>query len=374
MEIQTVRTRPQRRAFVELPWNLYAKTAAWVPPVILDQLTVLDPKKGPFFEHGEAELFIAYRDGKPVGRISAHINFRFDELHGSEKGFFGFFECENNHEVAKALFDKAADYLRSRGRNLIEGPYSFGIYDEIGIQQDAFESTPYILTSSQPHYYPGLVEDNGFIKCIDWYAYRAITERAAGNISEKYSRVLKRLKDFDDLRMRPMSRGLSFPKDAEIVKEIFARAWEQNWSHVPMSDREFARIAPFIRLIVCTELSLIAEKDGKPVGCSLVIYDVNSILKKLNGRLLPLGWLKLLMGAQKVNRARLILMGMLEEYRNRGYDLGFYLHIAGEAAKVGMKEFELSVVVETNRQLLSSLQKLPGVERYKTYRIYQKSI
>lgn len=277
-------------------------------------------------------------------------------------------------QVAKALFDAAAAFLKSRGRTEIEGPYSFGIYDEIGIQQDAFQSDPYILTSCHPEYCPALFEGNGFSKSIDWYAYRVETEVAAGNITKKYARVLNRIEGFGDLKLRPMSRGKDFPKDAEVVKEIFARAWEQNWGHVPMSDREFARIAPFIRLIVCTELSLIAEKDGKPIGCSLVIYDVNTILKKLNGRLLPLGWLKLLAGAQKVDRARLILMGMLEEYRNRGYDLSFYLHIASQAAKVGMKEFELSVIVETNRQLLSSLQKLPGVERYKTYRIYKKSL
>ncbi|MEM8734825.1 MAG: GNAT family N-acetyltransferase, partial [Planctomycetota bacterium] len=251
-----------------MPWKIYGDDPHWVPPVISDQKSVLNPEKGPFFEHGEAELFLAYEDGKPVGRLSAHINRRHDAIYGDEKGFLGFFECVDNAAVASKLFDHAAEYLRTRNRTRMEGPYSFSIYDEIGIQLDGFEQVPYVLTAHTRPYYRELFERNGFSKSIDWYAFRVDASKPNTAMHQRYDRIRSRIEKLGRLDLRQMDRGKNFARDAEIVKKIFSDAWEKNWGHVPMSDSEFERVAEFIRLIVCPELSLIAEVDGQPVGCS----------------------------------------------------------------------------------------------------------
>ncbi|MFN3193264.1 MAG: hypothetical protein ACE361_22320 [Aureliella sp.] len=374
IDVKPVRTARDRAAFVRLPWTIYVGDPKWVPPIISDQKSVLDPDKGPFFEHGKAELFLAYQNGQPVGRITAHVNERYDEIYGSNKGFIGFFECIDDKAVASALFDRAAGFLREQGKSIMEGPYSFSIYDEIGIQLDGFDNEPYVLTAHTRPYYRSLFEGNGFAKSIDWYAFRVDASKPNSEMHRRYDRIRSRVEKLGRLELRQMDRGKNFSRDADIVKKIFSDAWEKNWGHVPMSDSEFQRVAEFIRLIVCPELSLIAEVDGEPVGCSLVIYDANQVLKKLNGRILPFGWLRLLTGVRKSNRARLILMGMMEEYRNHGYDLGFYLHISDQTTKAGLEELEMSLVVENNHALLNTLEKLPGVERYKTFRIYQREL
>lgn len=374
IEIRVADSAKERMAFVKMPWRLYEGDPRWVPPVIFDQKRFLDPAVGPFYEHGDAKLFVAYQDGEPVGRISAHINHRHDEVYGKEKGFFGFFECVDDDEVAGELFKVAEDYLRSHGKTEAEGPYCFSIYDEIGIQINSFDTEPYILTMHNKPYYGDLVSKAGYSKSIDWYAYRTLVADCSTPLLKKYKRVRERILSEGNVTLRSVDNGRGFARDAAIVKEIFKEAWDRNWGHVPLSDREFDRIAEFIKLVVVPELSLIAEVDGEPVGCSLVIYDVNPTVRQLNGKLFPFGYFKLLRGIKKANRCRLILMGMLEEYRGKGYDLGFYTHFAEHAAEMGMVETEFSVIVETNDPLRNVLSKLPAVENYKTYRIYKKQL
>ncbi len=334
----------------------------------------MDPRTGPFFEYGQAQLFLAYRDNVPVGRISAHINPRHDACQGKGQGFFGFFECANDPSVAAPLFDAAENWLRDHDCAVMEGPYSFGVYDEIGVLLDGQEHDPYVLTSYNPDYYGHLLESCGFQKSVDWYAYRVSTSCGPEILTPRHCRIRDRIMAQGRVKMRPIDPKRQFHQDVLAIKKIFSSAWMRNWGHVPMSDAEFHRMVGLLRYVVSPELSMMAEVDGVPVGCSIVIRDVNSVLKELNGRILPFGWWKLLRNRQHTSRCRLILMGLMEEYRGRGYDLCFYLHLAEHARRHGMDEVELSLIVETNRALIDVLEHLSGVQRYKTFRIYKRPI
>ena len=172
IEMRHVRSAPERATFVKMAWQFYRQDAHWVPPLIGDQLAFIDPARGAFFDHGEAELFLAYRGETPVGRICAHVNTRYDSYFEDRKGFIGFFECENEPATAQALFASAGRWLRERGRRVAEGPLSFGVYDELGVLVSGFDSDPYVLTSHNPPYYPSLFESGGWEKSVDWHAFR----------------------------------------------------------------------------------------------------------------------------------------------------------------------------------------------------------
>ena len=370
VEILPVRSKRERFLFITMPWKLYLNEPHWVPPTIFEQKKFIDPKRGVFFDHGEGILFLARKHNKIVGRISAHINYIHDQIYHDDKGFFGFFECENNQQTANALFQAAIDYLKQKGKKYIEGPFSFGIYDEIGVLVDGFNTDPYILNIHNPLYYRDLLERAGFEKSVDWYAYRCTSDI---QLDEKLflarDRVLKR----PGFHLRNINLR-ELKKEVEIIIEIFHSAWKNNWGHVPFTDRELERLLHGLARFAIPELSFIIELNATPVAFALCLYDANVLLKQLNGRLFPFGFIRLLVpNRRKINRFRLILMGVMEKYRNRGLEIPFYTCIAEKAPKIGFREMEISLVVENNIPLLSTLQHLP-VELYKTYRIYKKHL
>jgi GNAT superfamily N-acetyltransferase len=356
-----------------MAWQFYAHDPVWVPPLISDQMDFIDPAKGVFFDHGEAELFLAYRGDKPVGRISAHINRRHDDIFGGGKGFTGFFECENNPETAQTLFHAVENWLRSRGRTHAEGPMSFGVYDELGILIDGFDSPPYLLTVHNPPYYRELFEKCGWEKAIDWFAFRGRRGFTDAKLDPRYPRLAEKVLKRDGIVLRPVDVKGHREREARIVQEIFAKAWDKNWGHVPFSDREFERLKEAIVRMVVPGLSLVAEIDGKPIAFTLSLYDANVAVKKVNGRLFPFGFLTLLTGIKKTDRFRLILMGVLEEYRNQGIEIALYTKVIEEGIRLGFREVEMSMIVEDNDRMLSSINRLP-VERYKTWRIFRKDL
>jgi GNAT superfamily N-acetyltransferase len=370
--IKSASTKSGRLKFIKMPWPIYQNDPHWVPPLIFDQNHFLDPAKGEFFEFGEVELLLAYRGNKPVGRISAHINRRHEEMFHDKKGFFGFFECENNPETARALFESASGYLKKNGMKSMEGPFNFNIYDEMGLLVDGFDSDPYIMNTHNPAYYRGLFEKNGFIKSVDWYAFRARRGKTDANLDEKFYKIRDRTLKNSSVTIR-QARGRKYiNQEAEIVRSIFSKAWSKNWGHVDLTEREWLRIKSALSEMVIFPLTVIAEVNGSPVGFALSIYDANQALKKMNGRLLPFGFRHLL-EIDKTDRFRLILMGVLEEYRGKGLEAAMYLSVIEEAVKRGFNECEMSNIVETNTPMISSLEHL-DVERYKTYRIYIKDI
>ncbi len=373
VEIRRATTRAQRAAFVKMAWQFYAGDPLWVPPLISDQLEFIDPSRGVFFEHGEAELFLAYRGDRPIGRLSAHVNKRHDELFGGGKGFIGFFECEEDPATAQSLFNAAENWLRSRGRTEAEGPLSFGVYDELGILIDGFDSPPYVMTAHNPRYYRTLFEACGWEKAVDWFGFRGRKGITDEKLDPRYFRLTDRVLKRDGISLRPMDLKGHLEREAGIVKSIFATAWNGNWGHVPFSDREFDRLKAALVRMVVPGLSLVAELDGKPIAFTLALYDANVAVKKTNGRLLPFGFIRLLTGIRRTDRFRLILMGVLEEYRNQGIEVALCTKVIADGIRLGFTEVETSLIVETNDRMMSSIAHLP-VERYKTWRVFRKDL
>jgi GNAT superfamily N-acetyltransferase len=370
--VREVLNKKDLMKFIKMPWNIYKNDPCWVPPLIFEQKEFLNPKKGPFFEYGEAKLFIAERDGKAVGRISAHINHRHEEVFKDNKGFFGFFECEDNLDTAGKLFEAAAAYLKSKGKVRMEGPFSFSIYDEIGVLVSGFDSIPYLMNVHNPPYYQKLFEENGFQKVVDWYAFRGKKGITDVKIDERYYKLKERLLKNSAIKIRNVRKGKGLTEDAKEVRKVFNQAWSRNWGHVNLTDREWERIKSALLQLVIYPLTYIVEVNGNVAGFALSVYDANLIVKEMNGNLFPFNFLKLL-NVNKVKRFRLILMGVLEEYRTMGLEVLMYISIIERAKELGFEEVEMSNIVETNLPMLQSLKHL-AVERYKTYRIYGKDI
>jgi GNAT superfamily N-acetyltransferase len=366
-----VNTRRMRMEFISMPWHLYRDDPQWVPPLISDQREYLDPKRGVFFDHGEAQLFLARKNSQTVGRITSHVNYLYDARYGAETGFFGFFESENDPEVAKALFIAAETYLKGRGKRRILGPMNFGVYDEIGILVRGFDSPPLVMNLHNPPYYGVLLEQLGFEKVIDWYAYHGFVSDH-DQVNPKLFALKDKLIESSGVQLRRLNLK-KVEREAAIINGIFKPAWSQNWGHVPWTDREFARLVDAVKRIALPELSFVAEIEGKPVGVALSIADANVAIKKINGRLFPFGFLTMLWGLKKTDRFRHILMGVLENHRNKGIEIAFYTNIVENAKKYGFREVEMSNIVETNYSMRNSLKHFP-VRIYKTYRLYEKEI
>jgi GNAT superfamily N-acetyltransferase len=373
IEIRHVQSARERSTFVKMAWQFYGNDPHWVPPLIGDQLQSIDPARGIFYDHGEAELLLAYRGARPVGRISAHVNRRHDERFGKGTGFVGFFECENDPATAAALFDSAAAWLKAKGCTIAEGPMSFGVYDELGILVDGFDTDPYILTSHNPAWYGGLFEANGWQKSIDWYGFRGRTDAFREKLDPRYFVLAQRVLRRNGINVRTVDLRRHLDREAGIVQEIFAEAWSANWGHVPLTDREFARLKEGVKRFVVPELSLIVELEGRPIAFALSIFDANQAVKKLNGRLFPFGFIRLLATAKKTRRFRLVLMGVREEHRRQGIELALYAHVIEQGIALGFEEAEMSLIVESNEPMISSVERMP-VERYRTWRIYRKGL
>jgi len=371
VKIVPVTTRGQRMEFIKMPWRLYQDDPHWVPPLIVDQREYLDPKRGVFFDHGEAQLFLARRNNLTVGRVSAHVNYLYDERYGKETGFFGFFECEEDPRVVKVLFDAVEKHLKERGKTKILGPMNFGVYDEIGILVQGFDSPPLVMNLHNPPYYSTLLEGIGFEKEIDWYAYHGYV-KDHDQVNPKLFALKDKLMKRSNVQLRRMDLR-AVDREADIIDRIFKPAWSQNWGHVSWTDRELARLVDAVKRIALPELSFVAEIQGQPVGVALSIADANVAVKKINGRLFPFGFLTMLWRVKKTDRFRHIIMGVLEEHRNKGVEIAFYTNIVENAKKYGYREVEMSNIVENNYSMRNSLKHFP-VKIYKTYRIYKKEI
>ena len=360
--------------FIRIARKFYEHDPHWVPPLIADQKRYLDPKKGVFYDHGEVGLFLAKRAGRPAGRISGHVNYLYDELYGKDTGFFGFFECENDPGTAQTLLKAAESFVRSRGMRRILGPMSFGVYDEIGILIDGFDSDPYVMTVHNPPYYAELLLAAGYGKAVDWYAYRGYTadrERVDPRLFQVRDRVLSRPGFV--LRTLDLSSARTIRREADFINRIFLDAWSRNWGHVPWTPREFERLVEAVKKIAIAELSYIVEVRGRPVGFALSISDANVAVKMINGRLFPFGFVTFLRSLKRTDRFRHILMGVLEEYRNSGIETAMYAELVERCCELGFREVEMSLIVENNHAMRNSLKHFP-LKIYKTYRIFEKQL
>lgn len=358
--------------FIKLPWEIYKNDKNWVSPLLIDRKTFLNPEKNPFFKHARVKFYTAHDEKKrPVGRIAAIISHNHLKTHKDGAGFFGLFECINDQNAANLLFDEAAFFLRSQGMRIMRGPISMNINDEIGLLIDGFDTPPVIMTPYNPPYYEKLMENYGFKKEIDWFAY--YIEQRDGEVPLRLTKSVELIKKRHNISIRPINMK-RFDEEVEKIHQVYTSAWEKNWGAVAMTDDEFHHLARDLKMIAVPDLILIAEVDGKIAGVSVALPDINQALKRIkNGRLLPFGIIKLLWYKNKIDMIRLTIMGVIKEYRHMGIDTCFVYETYRKSLQLGIWRCEMSQILETNIPMNNVLVKL-GARLYKTYRIYDHAL
>jgi GNAT superfamily N-acetyltransferase len=371
LEIRPVSSKHELNTFIKLPWRLYRNEPNWVPPLLFDRKRFFNRNRNPFFKHAEVEFFLAWRDDKPVGRITAHIDRHFNEYQHHDWGMFGFFECENDHEAANALLSAAEEWLRARGRDRMVGPMDFTTNDECGVLVDGYDLLPTVLTNWHHPYYPRLIEGAGLTKAMDLYmwtlevsersAVNPVIWRAAADVQRKYG-----------ITVRPMRKK---DMQAEIGRflEVYNAAWERNWGFTPLSEEEVRHYAKDLKPVLDENWAFIAEKDGEPVAAALTLPDYNQVLIHMNGRLLPFGWAKALYYKGKIDRVRVFALGVKQEYQHTGIGAKLYEMHYDAAERTNQKQGETGWILETNRSMNRAMERMGG-RIVRTYRVFEKPL
>jgi GNAT superfamily N-acetyltransferase len=362
--------RRDRDAFIELPYRLRRHDPQWVPPLRFERRQFLDRSKNPWFEHAEVELLLAEREGEVVGRISAQIDRRWDEFQGGADGMFGFFDAEEDPEVAAALLDSAASWLRERGRERMLGPMDFTTNDECGLLIEGYEEPSMVLEPWHPPYYRRLIEAHGLVKEIDllmwelWFGeLKEGTElhpliHAAAAKSREQGVVVRRM------RRRDM--------EAEVGRftAVYNEAWGHNWGFVPITDAEVAFQAKNLKPVLDENWAMIAELDGEVVGAALTLPDVDQALARMGGRLLPLGWWHFLRRRRYIDRLRVFALGVRDRYQHLGVAAALYERHVETAAEHGPRGGHMGWILETNEPMNRAMEGMGGrvVQKYRIYR------
>jgi len=370
IDIQPVKNKRDLKAFIKLPWKLYRDDPNWVPPLILDMKKILDRNKNPFFLHSEAEYFLARRNGEVVGRIAAILNRNHNKAHDEQTGFFGFFESINDVEVSNALLGAAKSWVKNRGMTQLRGPANFSTNDSCGLLIEGFDSPPAILMTYNPKYYLHLVEDAGFQKIKELYAYHFTRDMP---IPDRFKKFAEKVMEDPTVSIRGLNLK-KFKQEVDIVKTIYNDAWQNNWGFVPMTDEEFDHLANDLKPVVDPEIAFIARVNEEPAGFSLALPDFNEILKDLNGRLLPFGIFKLLWRKNSIRGVRVITLGVRTKYqKKRGLAPAFYYETYRRGKNRGYEKAEFSWILEDNVLMNRALEGL-GARLYKKYAFYEQEI
>ncbi|HEX7071928.1 MAG TPA: hypothetical protein VF190_14030 [Rhodothermales bacterium] len=369
-----VASRSDLKAFVDFPFRLYESYPHWVPPLRRDVAALLNRSKNPFFEHGDIVPFLARNSsGEVVGRIAAIVNGMHLRKYDDAVGFFGFFECVEDPEVARALILAADAELAVRGLKTMRGPANPSLNDVAGLLVGGFDREPSIMMPYNPAYYVDYLASNGFKRVMTMWAYYVHRKYVQ---TEKLRRGVELVhRRTPGLRIRSLDMG-RFRQEASIILDLYNEAWSDNWGHVPMTEREFAHLAKEMKQIVDPRLVFIIEDDTGPVAFSITLPDLNLALKHVrDGRLLPLGLPKLLAYAKfgAVHECRTLLMGVRKKYQGRGLDAVLNLATITEGPKLGYMASELSWVLDSNAAMINSLHAIGAVVD-KEYALFDRSI
>jgi GNAT superfamily N-acetyltransferase len=366
-EIVPVTTKRQQREFIKFAWELYAGDPNWIPPLILNQQELLNYRKHPFYNNAEIQTFLAVRDGKTVGRIAAIVDHAHNRYHQEQRGMFGFFESINDQTVASALFEAVRDWHRQRGNFVLRGPLNPAMNYECGLLVEGYDSPPMFMMTYNKPYYGDLIEGFGFKKAQDLYAFWGSVDMLQ-TIDPKVIRIAEQAQERLGLTCRPVSKK-SFRQDLENFMRIYNSALPGTWGFVPLSEEEIVAMGNGMKHLIVAPLTQIAEKDGKAVGCVFGMLDYNPLIKAINGRLFPFGFLKILFGKKKLTSIRMISTNVVPEYQRWGVGLILMNNVAPEILKWGVKDAEFSWVLESNHLSRATLER-GGAKRTKTYRIY----
>ncbi len=375
VQVTPVRSTSELDEFIRFQLQLYRDDPYFVPPIVAERRDFLNRRKNPFFTHAEVELFLARRNGKVVGRIAAIDDALWNQFHNSETGFFGMFDVPNDPEVASALLDASAEFARSRGMKTLTGPVNLSTNHDCGVLVEGFEFPPAMMMPYNYQYYGALLEGWGLKKMRDLYAYDI---SAAMTPPEKMVRIAERLKDSEQVRVRPLNIH-DLPEEIRRLKSIYNAMLDRNWLFLPMNEEEFdsitARLRPLVR--VRPELCLIAEVKGEPVAFCITLPDSNLAIREAGGQLtrwgVPVGLAKMAWAARRIERLRVLLFGIKPGYRRRGLDALLGLETLRAARRLGYDGAELGWTTEDNELMNRAIESI-GARRYKTYRIYEKTL
>lgn len=374
LRVRAARTRQDLKRFVDLPYRLHARDPVWVPPLRRDVELLLSRTKNPFFEHAEAEYFLAERNGQVVGRVAAISNHLHNDTHADRVAFFGFFESIDDQDVATALLEAAAGWCRERNHNVLRGPASFSVNDECGLLVDGFESPPTLMMPHNPPYYIALLERAGFAKAKDLWVYQGGSEEHYVPVPDRLARGTELIRQRQGITLRSLDLK-NFQHEVERIKELYNAAWEKNWGFVPMTEHEIDHLAEQFKPVVIPELVPMAEKDGKLIGFGIALPDLNVVFRRhRSGRLFPM-ILDLLwsLKMKRIRRARILLLGVLPEYRGKGIDAMLYHWIWTKSGDRGIYWGEAGWILEDNPAMNAGLEKMT-FRVYKTYRLYDRPI
>jgi GNAT superfamily N-acetyltransferase len=367
VQVAPVRGRRDLRAFVDLPFRLHAGTP-WVPPLKLERYAYLSPRFNPFFKHGEAELFLARRDGRVVGRISAQIDHHFNEFHGNRWGLFGFLEFEDDQEILDALLSAAGSWLRERGRDRMVGPMDFVTNEECGVLIEGHELEPMIRQPWQPVYYQQRCEAAGLEKAMDLFHWDVLVTDRDERMLPILPQLAERCATKYGIRIRKMS-FLRLRRDLDEFAKVYNAAWSRNWGFVPYDEHDLDDLAITYRLVFDKHWFMIAENDQETVAVAITIPDINQALKRMKGRLLPFGWWYYLNRRRYIDRCRVGFLGVLPEYQHTGVAAQLYIEHFDMAAATRIDFGEAGWILETNSSMNRGLEAMGGriVKRCRVY-------
>jgi GNAT superfamily N-acetyltransferase len=371
LRVAPVGSRSDRREFIELPFRLHSNAEQWVPPLKVERRLFLSKRFNAYFKHADAELFLARRDGRVVGRLSAQVDHAFNEYHDARWGMFGFLEVEEDEEALRALLDAAEGWLREQGCERMVGPMDFSMNDEAGVLIEGFELEPMIKQPWHPPYYQRLCEAAGLEKAMDlfmWQLYVSERDKVLPVIWE----LAEQLEPKHGITIRKMSRrGLR--KDVEVFGEIWNDAWKRNWGFVPYSKEDLDHYAQELQLVFDKHWFMVAEQGDKTVGVAITVPDVNQVLKTMNGRLLPFGWWRFLTKSRRIDRVRVGFLGVKPAYQHTGVAAGLYAEHFDMAAQTPQKGGEMGWILETNTAMNRGMEAM-GATIVKRYRVYEREI
>jgi len=367
LEIRPVHSTGDLRRFIRLPFRLYKDEPKWVAPLIFERKQFLSRSKNPFFEHGRAEYFLALRDGKVVGRITAQVDDNFQRFQDNHWGQFGFFECEDDPEAARSLLDTAEAWLRGQRCDRMVGPSDFTTNDECGVLLEGHERPPLILSPWTHPYYPALLEGAGMAKAMDLLMWELVITG-----KDRVNPVIWKLADQVEprygVKVRPFRKR---DLDAEVDRfmEVYNSAWEKNWGFVPLTEHEVRHYAKTLKPFLDQNWAYVAEKDGETVGAALTLPDYNQVLRHMNGRLLPVGWAKALRHWRDVDRVRVFALGVKPEWQHTGVAAKFYERHFDAAERTRQKSGEMGWILETNKNMNRAMEAMGGkvVRRFRMY-------
>jgi hypothetical protein len=376
LEIVPVEGKSALTRFIRMPWQIYRDDPQWIPPLVLERREHLNRRTNPFFQHAEVCLWLALRDGRPVGRVSAQVDQASLERHGDATGQFGFLEAEDDPEIFAALLTTAERWLAAKGMEQVRGPFSFSINDESGLLVEGFDRPPSLMMGHAKPYYAARVEEQGYRKAKDLIAYHYDVTNDPLPASAKA--LVRRLEADPQVVLRKLDRS-RFAAELDAVLEVFNDAWSGNWGFVPLSAAEIAKLAKDLKPLIMDDSLAIAEIDGTAAAFAIALPNLNEAIIDLDGSLLPFGWAKLLYRLKfgKIRSVRMPLMGVRQRYHGTPWGAALAYAVIGKVNQGmrarGYTTGELSWILEDNagtRRIIESI----GAVAYKTYRVYEKAL